>query len=82
MCIRDRENPVQGGIWKVTLPANSFVTLELTKGSEMTSQTLEEAKAAAEAALEALAVSNDTTADQIMACLLYTSSGGGLCHCR
>ena len=61
------ENPVQGGIWKVTLPANSFVTLELTKGSEMTSQTLEEAKAAAEAALEALAVSNDTTADQIMA---------------
>lgn len=33
----------------------------------MTSQTLEEAKAAAEAALEALTVSNDTTADQILA---------------
>ena len=61
------ENPVQNGQWIVTLPANSFAVFQIEKKSEPAVQTLEEAKAAVDAALERLAVNNDTAAGDILA---------------
>ena len=61
------ENPVQNGQWIVTLPGNSFSVFEIQKESELAPQTLEEAKAAVEAALAAFSVSNDTNEENIMA---------------
>ena len=57
------ENGVKNNQVLITLEPKSYTVVKITKGSEPSAQTLEEARLAAEKAVDELAVSNGTTAE-------------------